>query len=93
MGITAPSSTVNIYLTTLSTTFTEKRFFVTDSNVKEYALENTLTPETDVVLLNGLYQIRGVGAAYQPTSTSIIFNTATILTAGDEIVVYFEKQL
>lgn len=93
MGISAPSSTVNIYLTTLSTTFTETKIMVTNPSTKTYDLGFTIEPGTDVVILNGLYQIRGVGESYQPSSTAIIFNADTVLTVGDEIVVYYEKQL
>ena len=93
MGILAPASTVNIYQTVLSTLFTEKQFIITSGSQKIYDLEYEVTPETDVVLLNGLYQVRGSEGSYTQQGSTIVFNDSTILTPGDDLVVYFEKKV
>ena len=93
MGIATASNIVNIYQTVLSNQFTNKIFTVTNPNVKDYDLVDAIVPDTDVVLLNGLYQIKGPDESYTISGSIISFNSTTILTPTDEISVYYEKQL
>ena len=93
MGIHAPVSQVIFYQTVLSGQFTEKHFLVTDGSVKTYDLVDAITANTDVVLLNGLYQVKGPGNSYTVVGSVVTFAETSVLTSGDNIVVYYEKSL
>ena len=90
MGISTPSSTVNIFQTVLSTQFLTKSFIVVDSATKSYNLGSFTAITSDVVLVNGLFQVSGLLNSYTLVGTDIIFNADTILSVGADIVVYFD---
>lgn len=93
MGISTPSNIVNIFQTVISTQFTIRNFTVVDSAIKSYNLGSFTSVTSDVVLVNGLFQIKGPIESYTLVGTSIVFNEDTVLVVGAEIVVYFDGQV
>ncbi len=84
---------VNIFQVALSTQFTEQQFTVVNELIKTYSVENNIESGTDVVLLNGLFQIKGANESYVVDINSITFNPTTVLTVGDNITIYYNKQI
>jgi hypothetical protein len=91
MGIVHPTNIINIYQTALQADFKQQIFIVTNPSTKTYDVGETIIPGSDVVTLNGLYQIRGSTESYTTTATAVVFNATTILSVGDNIQVFYTK--
>ena len=93
MGIRSTTNVINIFQTVLSSQFVDKLFIVTNPATRTYNLGVFSSVSSEVVLLNGLFQIAGVENSYLLVGTDIVFNADTLLTVGDSIRVLFDGQV